>query len=399
MEELKKIKTIQKALEFLEQDDENTLREHLLLCTIPAPSFKEQERAFFVMEKMKEYGLEEVHQDAVGNVLGLIRGRGDGPRVILAAHLDTVFPMETELSVRKEGNRYYCPGINDDTRALAELLSLARAMKALDIRGNGDLIFCANVCEEGLGDLKGVRHIFGASGCCDAFVTVDNVASGGIVYTATGSVRYLVTFRGPGGHSFGDFGLPNPIHAMGRAISAIGDFQVKDSPRTTFNVGVVEGGTSVNSIPQECSMLVDLRSDDAQELQEIEKKFLAAVEEAVKRENERWGSGKKVTVTLTLKGSRPAGRQERESQIVRAAWAATLASGQTPEFRRECSTDANIPISLGIPAIALGRGGAGGGTHTLGEWFSPQEAYKGPQKLLLLALGLLGYGDFVKYQL
>lgn len=399
MEALKNMETIQKALEYLKEDDERTLQELLELCEIPAPSHMEMRRAQWICGKMKEIGLENVHIDEIGNVFGTIRGAEKGPRVILAGHTDTVFPEGTDVTVKKEGNRYFCPGINDDTRAVAEILSVARAMKAFEIHGNGDIIFCANVCEEGLGDLKGVKHIFENQNDYAGFVSIDNVAPGGIIYTATGSSRYLVTFQGPGGHSFGDFGLPNPIHAMGRAISTIADFQVKKLPKTTFNVGVVEGGTSVNSIPEKCSMLVDLRSDSPEELEKLTQALTAAVEEAVKKENARWGHQEKVTAVFEQKGKRPAGTQSKDDMIVQAAWEATRAAGLTPEYRDESSTDANIPISLGIPAVSIGRGGDGGGTHTVHEWFEPHEAYKGPQKALLLMLALSGYKGFTKYQL
>lgn len=399
MESLKNMEVIQKALKYLEEDDERTLKELLEMCQIPAPSHMEKEKAEYVMNKMNEIGLDDVHMDAVGNVFGTIKGNGDGPRLMLAAHTDTVFPLDTDLTVKKEGNRYFCPGINDDTRAIAEILSIARAMKALDIHGNGDIVFCANVCEEGLGDLKGVKYIFENPNDYDGFISIDNVAPGGIVYRATGSNRYLVTFQGLGGHSFGDFGIPNPIHAMGRAISIIADFQVKKQPKTTFNVGVINGGTSVNSISGECSMLVDLRSDSPEELERLTQELFRAVETAVCQENARWERSEKVTATFTEKGRRPGGEQPKDCLIVRAAWDAALAVGLTPEYRPESSTDANIPISLGIPAISVGRGGDGGGTHTLHEWFEPNEAYKAPQKTLLLILALVGFGNFRKYEL
>lgn len=390
---------VQQALEYLKEDDAHTLKELLELCEIPAPSHMEGDRARWICGKMQEIGLSDVHIDQVGNVFGTIYGKAGGPKVILAGHTDTVFPEGTDVTVKKEGNRYFCPGINDDTRAVAEILSVARAMKASGLQGNGDIVFCANVCEEGLGDLKGVKYIFGSPNDYAGFVSIDNVAPGGIIYTATGSSRYQITFEGLGGHSFGDFGLPNPVHAMGRAISAIADFQVKRLPKTTFNVGVVEGGTSVNSIPGRCSMLVDLRSNSMEELQGLTRALFDAAEEAVKKENARWERPEKVKVTFEQKGQRPAGTQPKEACIVRAAWEATRAAGLIPEYREESSTDANIPISLGIPAVAIGRGGDGGGTHTLHEWFEPHEAFKGPQKALLLILALVGYEDFTKYQL
>jgi acetylornithine deacetylase/succinyl-diaminopimelate desuccinylase-like protein len=219
VQSLLKNETVVKAIQFIKDDDNRTLREHLELCEIPAPSHNEEKRAIYVKDKFEEIGLENVKIDEVWNVMGTIPGTGNGPVIMLAAHTDTVFPIETDIKVRKEGDVYYCPGINDDTRAVAELFTIARAMKTFGIRAQGDIIFCANVCEEGLGDLKGVKHIFENPNSIDAFVSIDNPVTGGIVYTATGSHRYQVIFRGCGGHSFADFGLPNPIHAMGRAIN------------------------------------------------------------------------------------------------------------------------------------------------------------------------------------
>jgi tripeptide aminopeptidase len=214
--------------------------------------------------------------------------------------------------------------------------------------------------------------------------------TGGIVYTATGSQRYQVTFRGCGGHSFADFGLPNPIHAMGRAINTISQFQVPKNPKTTFNVGIVEGGMSVNTISASCSMLVDIRSDSVVELNRLSAELQAAVDLAVKAENKRWESNEKVIAEIIMKGNRPAGVQPQDCMIVKTAWEAAELLGIEPELRYESSTDANIPISMGIPAITVGRGGKEGRVHTVHEWFEPVDAFLGPQKDLLLILGLAG---------
>lgn len=477
MDELLKCKGVQEALQFLREDDERTLREHLEMCQIPAPSYEEGEKAEYVRKKMVDAGLEDVHIDEVGNVLGTWKGTGDGPRIIIAGHTDTVFPRETDLTLKREGERYSCPGIGDDTRAVAELLSLARALNATRIRGEGDIVFCANVCEEGLGDLRGIKHAFkyGAdlasskeSGNCecsgeskgtdrkavntagevnsenhyDGFISIDDKNTSGIIYQAVGSERYLVTFHGTGGHSFTGFGIPNPIHAMGRAIAKISDFQTPKNPKTTFSVGVVNGGTSVNVIAAECSMLVDMRSVSADELAKLSAKFHQAIEEAVEEENARWGyrtlssrnaestnndntvidstmedrldtvpvnaingeaeslvEDDRITVTFEQKGKRPAGTQEQSCQIVQAANAANQALGMDTLYIGAASTDANIPISLGIPAITVGWGGKGGGEHTIHEWYEHTESWKGPQRDLLLLLSLSGYEGIEKYKL
>ncbi|WP_455503003.1 M20/M25/M40 family metallo-hydrolase [Blautia sp.] len=402
MDELLKCTDVQEALQFLCEDDERTLREHLEMCQIPAPSYEEGEKAEYVRKKMMDAGLEDVHIDEVGNVLGTWKGTGNGPRIMIAGHTDTVFPRETDLTLKKEGERYSCPGIGDDTRAVAELLSLARALNATGIHGEGDIVFCANVCEEGLGDLRGIKHAFKdmANGHYDGFVSIDDKNTSGIIYQAVGSERYLVTFHGTGGHSFTGFGIPNPIHAMGRAIAKISDFQTPKNPKTTFSVGVINGGTSVNVIAAECSMLVDMRSVDAGELEKLSVKFHQAVENAVQEENARWeDKDNRITVTFEQKGKRPAGTQDKSCQIVQAANAANQALGMETLYIGAASTDANIPISLGIPAITVGWGGKGGGEHTIHEWYEHTESWKGPQRDLLLLLALSGYKECKKYQL
>lgn len=407
MEELLRCNAVQEAFRFLKEDDERALQETLEMCQIPAPSYQEEKKAEYVFGKMQEAGLEDVHIDAVGNVLGVRKGNGNGPRIVLAGHTDTVFPMETDLTLKQDGNRYSCPGIGDDTRAVAELLSIARAMNAVGIRGEGDIVFCANVCEEGLGDLRGTKHVFGVDGSArhpfDGFISIDDKNTSGIIYQAVGSERYLVTFHGTGGHSYTDFGIPSPIHAMGRAIAKISDFQVPSAPKTTFTVGVVNGGSSVNVIAEESSMLVDMRSLDANALAELSAKFHKAVEEAVEEENARWGLGINdsdcITVTFEQKGKRPAGTQEKQCQIVQAANVANQVIGMETLYIGAASTDANIPISLGIPAITVGWGGKGGGEHTIHEWYEHTETWKGPQRDLLLLLALSGFEGIRKYQL
>ena len=434
MDELLKCTDVQEALQFLREDDERTLREHLEMCQILAPSYEEGEKAEYVRKKMVDAGLSDVHIDEVGNVLGTWKGTGNGPRIMIAGHTDTVFPRETDLTLKKEGERYSCPGIGDDTRAVAELLSLARALNATGIHGEGDIVFCANVCEEGLGDLRGIKHAFKdmskttvsqkteatenvqASGKTDdmksftfanelenhydGFVSIDDKNTSGIIYQAVGSERYLVTFHGTGGHSFTGFGIPNPIHAMGRAIAKISDFQTPKNPKTTFSVGVINGGTSVNVIAAECSMLVDMRSVDAGELEKLSVKFHQAIENAVQEENARWeDKDNRITVTFEQKGRRPAGTQDKSCQIVQAANAANQALGMETLYIGAASTDANIPISLGIPAITVGWGGKGGGEHTIHEWYEHTESWKGPQRDLLLLLALSGYEKYKKYQL
>jgi acetylornithine deacetylase/succinyl-diaminopimelate desuccinylase-like protein len=291
--------------------------------------------------------------------------------------------------VKEKDGRLYAPGIADDGRGLAEVLSALRAIRASGIKTVGDIIFGGDVGEEGLGDLRGMKLFFRENPDIDGFISVDGSRAGNILYLATGSRRYEITYKGPGGHSFGAFGLPSAIHALGRAIAKISDLAVPAEPKTTFTVGAIDGGTSVNSIAAQASMLVDMRSNDSLALTELENNVLACAKAAAEAENTRWNSDA-IAVDLKLVGDRPAGQQPPASIMVQAAWASAAAIGEKPELGPAGSTDANLPISLGIPAITLGRGGCSGGVHTLAEWFDPENAYVGPQILFLTLLSLVG---------
>ncbi len=341
--------------------------------------------------------------DEVHNVYAHIHGTGNGPTLYVSAHLDTVFPPETPLPVKREGTKIYAPGIGDDTRGLAEILTLARAIKESGLKPVGDIIIGGNVGEEGLGDLRGMRHFFSQNtDKVDGFISVDG-AGCLICHGGTGSHRYEVTFRGPGGHSFGAFGLVNPIFAMGRAISYISELRTPREPKTTFSVGVVNGGTSINAIAYECSMLVDIRSNGLKELEELDAKLQECIKRAVEDENNRWETERsyeeskdsfdhngRITVEVKQIGNRPAGSQPKDCEIVSAAASAFQACGEDVEFESAGSTDANIPISLGIPAICVGGGGKGGACHSVDEWYDSKDAYKGSQRVLAAIFALVG---------
>lgn len=399
MKSIMQDKRVQKALVYLQEDQDQMMKDLLELVQIPAFSNHERQKAEAMRDKFAALGLQDVHMDEVDNVFGTLPGAGDGPKIMMAAHTDTVFPLDTPLAPQKKDGIWYAPGINDDTHGLADLLTMIRAIKASGLVFAGDIVFCANVGEEGLGDLRGVKHIFRQPNDIAAFVSLDTPTLGGIVHRATGSSRYRVTFRGPGGHSFADFGRPSAIHAMGRAIARIADFQVPDAPKTTFNVGVVKGGTSVNTIAAESSFLLDIRSDSPKELARLEGEAEAAIKAAVAAENRRGTQQGAVAAEIQQVGSRPAGTQADDCQIVRIAQTACRALGIEPELRDETSTDANIPISLGIPALSVGRGGREGGVHTTGEWFDPTKAWLGPQKDLLMLLLMAGLQDVAPAQL
>ena len=362
--------------------------QQIALCEIPAPPFKEQARAEAYKRAFDALGLQRVRIDAVGNVIGERPGSGQGPHVVISAHLDTVFPEGTVVTVTRTGSRLAGPGISDDCRGLAVLLGTVRALRDAKVSTPGRLTFVGTVGEEGLGDLRGVKYLFGPDGPggIDRFVSIDGagleVTNGGV-----GSKRYRVTFKGPGGHSYGAFGLPNPIHALGRAAAAIGDLQVPTSPKTTFNVGRIGGGTSVNSIPFEAWMEVDLRSEDARALADLDRKFRAAVEAAVAGENARWRSTSRVSADIAMVGDRPAGRTADTSPIVEAAGSVLRALG-LPVALETSSTDANVAMARGVPAITIGGGGTGTASHSLDEAFDTRGGVDGLKQAILLTIAL-----------
>jgi tripeptide aminopeptidase len=380
---------VRKGLDFIRADHENTLAEQKQVCTIPAPPFQEQTRAEDYRKRLAALGLKDLRMDQEGNVFGLLPGVGKGPKLLVAAHLDTVFAQGTDTSVKEKDGKLYAPGISDNSRGLATLFSILRAFQVSGIRMTGDILFCGNVGEEGLGDLRGVKALFRDHKDIDGFISIDSAGADSIIFLGTGSHRYEITYKGPGGHSFSAFGLPSATHALGRAIAKISDLKTPQEPKTTFTVGTVRGGTSVNSIAAEASMQMDMRSNSEKELLELEAKFLDIVNIAAAEENARWGSDK-MTVQSKLVGDRPAGSQPPDAVIVQAAWASTEAVGQKPKLGEAGSTDANLPISLGIPAITVGGGGKDGGTHSPGEWFDPTDAYLGPQRIFLTIIGLVG---------
>jgi acetylornithine deacetylase/succinyl-diaminopimelate desuccinylase-like protein len=311
---------------------------------------------------------------------------------VLAGHLDTVFPEGTDVKVHREGARYVGRGITDDCRGLTVVLSVARALQRSRISTNGTIIFVGNVGEEGPGNLRGTRHLFDRELArkIDYFISVDG-AGEGITSRAVGSNRYRVTYKGRGGHSFGDFGIPNPAHALGRAIAAIGDLRVPTTPKTTFNVGIIRGGTSVNSIPFEASMDLDMRSESAQALAALDSQAMRAINGAVTAENARWpGTAGRISVVIDTIGLRPAGSQPDSARIVRVAREGASLLGLRGEIGAS-STDANVPISRGVPGITIDGGGRGEGAHGLDEWYEDGAAgWKGPQWAALLVLSLAG---------
>lgn len=403
IEKLLTSQSMQNAFAYLKKDDQQTLEQQLELVRIPAYSNYEEKRAKYFKTLMEKEGY-KTQMDEVGNVYTFIEGSGDGPTVYISAHLDTVFPLETCLDIKWDENKINVPGITDDTRGCAEILTMIRAIRKAELKPVGNIIIGGNVGEEGLGDLRGIRHFFSKhADKIDGFITVDGAGSL-ICYGGTGSHRYEVTFHGLGGHSYNAFGLVNPIHAMGRAISYISDIRTPQNPKTTFSVGVIDGGTSVNAIASECKMLVDMRSDGAAELENLDAEILKYIYKAVDEENDRWvmertykqeGMHKfdidaRVTVTIKSIGNRPVGNQPEHCEIVNIVSESYDILGENPTYMSNGSTDANVPISIGIPAICICGGGEGGNYHSLEEWFDPTDAYMGPQRNLLTLFAMVG---------
>lgn len=386
------------AVAALDADHDRIVEDIVTLTEIPAPPFKEERRAAAWRDMLAAQRLEEVETDGIGNVTGLRRGTGNGGLVVVAAHLDTVFPEGTDVTVRREGTKLFAPGVGDDTRSLAVLLGIMRAMDRAGLRTRRDILFVADVGEEGNGDLRGIRHLFTQGRWrerIEAFITVDSPNMEEIVTGGVGSKRYRVFFRGPGGHSFKAFGTVNPLYAMAGAMSALSAVEVPQEPVTTFCASIVGGGTSVNAIPNETWMEIDLRSESAAELARLDRRFRDIVAEAVAAENaaRKTASGA-VTADIVTIGDRPAGATAPDADIVRHATAALRAHGFAP-VHAVSSTDANIPMSLGIPAIKIGSGGRGGRAHSLEEWIDVEkgESLRGISATLAAIIAVAGLAE------
>ena len=384
-----KNKKIQSAFKRIEQLDPLTVKRHIELTEIEAPPFKEVKRAKVFAEYFRKLGMDTVWMDSEGNVLGIIEGSQGDRTVALDAHLDTVFPEGTDVKVRIQNDTLYAPGIGDDTRGLSMLLTLLETLKTENIQPKDNLLFIGSVGEEGLGDLRGVKHLFRDGGPkIDSWIGIDGGTMDRIINKGLGSYRYRVTFKGPGGHSWGAFGLANPHHALGKAISnfvEVADQYTKEGPKTSYNVGVLTGGTSINSVPFESIMQIDIRSIDPKRLGAMEALLEKAVQDALVDQNRIKRQGPDLTVTLEKIGNRPSGELSIKLPLVQRTLAATAAFGAKPYLTRG-STNSNIPIAKGIPAVTIGRGGDGGKAHSLDEWWINKEGYKSIQTALLLVL-------------
>src|SRR5581483_10788640 len=372
----------------------------LEMARIAGPPFGESARAVWLLERLHEIGLDDVHCDDVGNVFGIHPGFGRR-YVALSAHIDTVFPAGTPLTIRQQGSRLFGPGVSDNGAGVTAMLAIAAVMRAVRIRHALPFLFIGNVGEEGEGDLRGMRHIFATPRWKDSIaytVVLDGAGADTIVAEALGSRRFEVIVRGPGGHSWSDFGAPKPIVILSRAIQAFTQIQVPTTPKTTFNIGVIRGGTSVNSIPESASMRVDIRSTSMSEMERMERALRVALDGAIEHESrvlEAKSQARRVpgvTCEVVVIGNRPAGELEPDARILHVLRAVDSQLGNVAQVQR-ASTDANIPLSLGREAIAIGGGGSGGGAHTLQEWFDCSGRELGLKRILLTLLALAGAAE------
>jgi len=387
---------VAEALTVIQLLEPTTIQDLIDLTEIPAPPFMEADRAAAYADLLRAAGADSVKIDEVGNVMAFRAGTVRGKTVVLGAHLDTVFPEGTDVTVRIRGDTLFAPGIGDDTRGLIVVLTVLRAMERAGVETEADLIFLGSVGEEGLGDLRGVKHFFREGGPrVNAFIEVDGGGLAGIVSMGLGSVRYRVTVRGPGGHSWGAFGLGNPAHGLGRAVQAfvtVADSLTRSGPRTSFNVGRIGGGTSINSIPFEAWMEVDMRSESPESLEVIASAFERAMADGVEEESRLRRDGPALELVLERIGNRPSGETDPNSTLVQRAMAVTRHFGEVPRLSRS-STNSNIPISLGIPAVTIGRGGEGSDNHSPTEWWMNVEGYKAIQGALLILVAEAGLGS------
>ena len=390
---LVKNKKIKAAFETIEKIDPKTLQRHIELTEIEAPPFKEEKRAAVFAAYFKTLGMDSVWMDTEGNVLGLLKGSKGDRTVALDAHLDTVFPEGTDVKVKSKKDTLYAPGIGDDTRGLSMLLTILETIKTNDIQPKDNILFVGSVGEEGLGDLRGVKHLFREGGPkIDSWIAIDGGSIGRVNIKALGSYRYRVSYKGPGGHSWGAFGLANPHHALGQAISnfvVAADRYTAEGPKTSYNVGVISGGTSINSVPFESSMQIDIRSVEPTRLDEMEVLLETAAQKALEQQNTMKRRGPNLTLEVEKIGNRPSGELPSTLPLIQRTLAATTYFGTQPYLTRG-STNSNIPISKGIPSVTIGRGGKGGKAHSLDEWWLNKEGHKAIQLALLILISETG---------
>jgi len=412
-EQLAREARVAKALVWLREASEETLSEQIAFCETPSPPFGEQARGDHLMARLRAEGLDDVRRDAEGNIIARVPAQEDGPSVVIAAHLDSVFSADVQPKAQRQGNILRAPGIGDNARGLAAMLMLARTLRKFALKSRRPLILVGTVGEEGAGNLRGVRHLLKqelAPESIGAFLVVDGLHAGYVTASGQGVIRERVVCRGPGGHSYVHFGRSNPIYALGRALAEIARIAEKLAsqrtvsggptlPTATCSVTRIGGGTSINALPEEAWFEIDLRAADASKLSEVHQAYRSAVELAVRAERGRGAydqpadRAETLKLSFTVLGERPAGRMAPDAPLVQAALAAARHVTGSAHLGEPTSCDVNIPLSLGVPGVVLGGGGSGGDTHALTEWYDVTNSYQGPQLLLLLSLMAAGLAD------
>ena len=383
--------TLEPVFRQIHDADAAVIEDQIAVARVPAPTGDESARAEWMARRLRKAGLRRVEIDAAGNVIGSLGARGKTAPVVLCAHLDTVFDSRDPVHVLRDGERLTAPGISDNARGLAALAMLAELVGAGQLPVSRPVLFAATTCEEGHGDLRGARFLFDtvANGAFAA-IALDGPGDERIVTSALGCRRYHIAFRGPGGHSWGRYGAPNAIHAAAALVTRLTGYASYDRARTALTVSRIAGGTTINAIPAESWIEVDVRSTSDAELVRLDQHVRRAARDAGDEENARRRSdAPPLNVALTLIGERPAGEVPAEHKVVGDAAEATRVFGRTPEFA-VASTDANIPMSRGIPAIAIGGGGMGGDTHTPSEWYENRNGSRGIARAALLLAALSG---------
>lgn len=390
---LAEMRAVHSAFLYLHNQEMEFRRWQRELTEIPSPPFGEGARSEWLQERFRSIGLEDVHADELGNVFGLLAPHQRASFLGMSAHLDTVFPIGTRLETREEGNRLFGPGISDNAAGVTAILAIASALKRSQLQLAMNVAFIGNVGEEGEGNLRGMRHIFAAQPWKDSIhslLVIDGAGTDTYVTQALGSRRFEISFRGPGGHSWSDFGVPNPITLLARALARFSEGAVPESPRTTYNIGVIQGGTSVNSIPESAAARVDLRSASKQELQRLEERLRECVHEAWSEQSlAHRGSEPRARFAIESIGDRPAAELAADARILKVVRAVD-AHLRIHSIPRLASTDANVPLSLGKEATTIGAGGDGGGAHTMREWYDCTDRDLGLKRILLILLALTG---------
>ncbi len=394
--ELTRDDRVKRALDWLAKNTTWITDEQTRITEIPAPSFQEAQRAAYLRRALAACGL-RVRTDDIGNVIGERAGSAGDQIVLIVAHLDTVFPADTDVHVRRDGGVLYAPGIADNGAGLSSLLGIARALNEAGLKTLRTIVFAADVGEEGEGNLRGVRQLVESYGKrVAAVIALDGASTDYVVTQALASHRIEISVTGPGGHSWTDFGVPNPINALARGISRFLKISLPSTPRTTFNIGEIEGGGSVNSIPARAAIKVDIRSEQEKEIGRVETALRDAIRAGVQEEMESSkirgiaaADGGGLDMQSRALGVRPGGELPANSPLLQSVMDADRFLGNRSRAERS-STDANVPLSMGIPAIAMGGGGRAGGAHTVGEWYDPEGRELGLQRILLTLLSTAG---------